>query len=491
MMIMENKTFALPAARLIALAAAALLAGCALGPDYAGPPEAAPHATGSGHFVRGADAVHAAAPANRWWEGLDDGELNSLVQRALQANPNVAIARARLLQSRAGLDLEQANGAPSVGASALAAHARLPPANLAALTGGSSSTSASPTSVNLYSVGFDASWEADLFGSHRRAVQAAGATAQAAEASLADVQVSLAAEVANAYINLRDRQQRLALGEQSVQAQQQMLDLTGQRVARGTASALEQIRIQNQLDATRADLIPLQSEREAYLNQLATLLGQEPGALDGELETLAPVPLPPAQVAVGDPLSLLRRRPDVRAAERTLAADTARIGQAEAARYPSLKLFGVIGLGGTHPSDLTRLDDFAAIGAPMLSWNFLDFGRARARVTQAERVRDEAEMKYRQAVLEALRDAEDALSRLRYGRVSVATAARAKASADRALALAQQRYQAGTGTLIELLDTTRQQLTAQQNLQQAQATLTRSFVGIQKALGLGWSAEQS
>ena len=476
----------LPVARLIALAAAAVLAGCALGPEYAGPPDAAPHASQGGRFVRAGDAAHAAQPANRWWEGLGDTELNSLVQRALQANPNVGIARARLQQSRAGLDLEQANAAPTVGASALAAHARLPPANLGALTGGSSSSSSSPSSANLYSLGFDASWEADIFGSHRRAVQAAGATAQAAEASLADVQVSLAAEVVNAYINLRDRQQRLALGEQSVQAQQDMLKLTGQRVERGTASALEQIRIQNQLDATRADLVPLQAERDAYLNQLATLLGQEPGTLDGELSGAAPVPLPPQQVAVGDPVSLLRRRPDVRAAERTLAADTAKIGQAEAARYPSLKLFGVIGLGGTHPSDLTRLDDFAAIGAPMLSWNFLDFGRAKARVTQAERVRDEAELKYRQAVLEALRDAEDALSRLRYGRVSVATVARAKASADRALELARQRYQAGTGTLIELLDTTRQQITAQQNLLQAEANLTRSFVGIQKALGLGW-----
>ncbi|KAF1044049.1 MAG: Toluene efflux pump outer membrane protein TtgC [Herbaspirillum frisingense] len=489
-MTMPTQLTTFPAARLIALAAAALLAGCALGPEYAGPPDAAPRAAQSGRFVRADASATAAMPSNRWWEGLDDPLLNSLVQRALEANPNLSVARARLQQSRAALNLEQANAAPTVGASALAAHARLPPVNLAGLNGGSgSSSSGSSTSANLYSLGFDATWEVDLFGAHRRAVQSAGASAEAAEASLADVQVSLAAEVANAYINLRDRQQRLALGEQSVRAQEDMLRLTGQRVERGTASALDQIRIQNQLDGTRADLVPLQADRDAYLNQLATLLGREPGALDGELAAVAPVPLPPAQVAVGDPTSLLRRRPDVRAAERTLAADTAKIGQAEAARYPSLKLFGVIGLGGTHASDLTRLDDFAAIGAPMLSWNFLDFGRAKARVTQAERVRDEAEAKYRQAVLEALRDAEDSLSRFRYGRVTVATVARTKASADRALELASQRYKAGTGTLIEVLDTTRQQLSAQQNLLQAEANLTRSFVGIQKALGLGWSPE--
>jgi NodT family efflux transporter outer membrane factor (OMF) lipoprotein len=442
----------------------------------------------SGRFVRGQDAATAQAPVNRWWEALGDPVLNDLVQRALDANPNLGVARARLQQSRAALNLEQANALPSVGASALAGHARLPPVNL----GGSSGSSGSPTSLNLYSLGFDATWEADLFGGHRRAVQAANATAEAAEASLADVQVSLEAEVANAYINLRDRQRRIQLAEESIRAQEQMATLTRQRLERGTASNLDLIRVQNQLDGTRSDQVPLQADLESYLNQLATLVGQEPGTLDellvakGNAETA--LPLPPAQVAVGDPQTLLRRRPDIRAAERTLAADTAKIGQAEAARYPSLKLFGVIGLGGTHPSDLTKLDDFTAVAAPMLSWNFLDFGRAKARVTQAERVRDEAEMKYRQSVLEALRDAEDSLSRFRYGRVTVATVARTKASADRALDLAQQRYRAGTGTLIEVLDTTRQQIAAQQNLSQAEAALTRSFVGIQKALGLGWSS---
>jgi NodT family efflux transporter outer membrane factor (OMF) lipoprotein len=485
---LKNIMRTLPLFRLVSLACAAALAGCALGPDYAGPPDAAPLATQSGRFVRGLDTASAEAPVNRWWEALGDAVLNDLVQRALDANPNLGIAQARLQQSRAALNLEQANALPSVGASALAGHARLPPVNL----GGSSNSSGSSSSLNLYSLGFDATWEADLFGGHRRAVQAANATAEAAEASLADVQVSLEAEVANAYINLRDRQRRIQLADESIRAQEQMATLTRQRLERGTASNLDLIRVQNQLDGTRSDQVPLQADMESYLNQLATLVGQEPGTLDAVLVAKAnaenAMPLPPAQVAVGDPQTLLRRRPDIRAAERTLAADTAKIGQAEAARYPSLKLFGVIGLGGTHPSDLTKLDDFALVAAPMLSWNFLDFGRNKARVTQAERVRDEAEMKYRQSVLEALRDAEDSLSRFRYGRVTVATVARTKASADRALDLAQQRYRAGTGTLIEVLDTTRQQISAQQNLSQAEAALTRSFVGIQKALGLGWSS---
>jgi len=483
MMIMRSLSFPLPLplARSLTLVVAlsTVLSACTLGPDYQGPPTAAPHATQSGKFVRADDAALLQSdPLNHWWEGLADATLNTLEQRALAANPNLNIAKARLQQSRAALNLEQANAMPSGGASALAANARLP-----GLTSGSSATK-----LNLYSVGFDATWEIDIFGGHRRAIQAANANAEVAQASMADVQVSLAAEVANAYINLRDRQQRIALGEQSVTMQEQMLTLARQRFARGTASNMDLLRLQNQLDGTRADLIPLRAEQESYLNQLATLAGEEPGALDALLNSPAPLPMPPAAVAIGNPETLLRHRPDIRAAERTLAADTAKIGQAEAARYPSLKLIGVIGLGGTHASDLTKLDDFSSIAAPMLSWNFLDFGRNAARVTQANEVRNEAEMKYRQTVLEALRDAEDALSRFRHGRISVATLARTKASADQAVNLAQQRYQAGTTTLIDVLDTSRQQVSAQQNLIQSQANLTRSFVAIQKALGLGWNS---
>lgn len=476
----------------VAGGALAALAGCtALGPDYAGPPPDAPQPVQAGQFVRTGAAVVAAPPTNLWWQAFDDAVLDDLEQRALAASPDLGVARARLRQARAALGLEQANARPTVDASLTAAHARLPPISLGASSesSASGSSSGSASNVNVFGLGVDASWEVDLFGAHRRAVEAAGATAAAAEASLADVQVSLTAEVANAYVNLRDRQRRIALADASIRAQDQMVILTRQRVERGTASNLDLIRIQNQLDGTRADQVPLQADRDAFLNQLATLVGQAPGSMDAALEADgAAALLPPAQVAVGDPLQLLRRRPDVRAAERTLAADTAKIGQAEAARYPSLKLYGVIGLGGTHVSDLTKLDDFSAVAAPMLSWNFLDFGRNKARVTQAESLRDEADMQYRQTVLAALRDAEDALTRFRYGRQSVATAARSKASADLALELARQRYGAGTASLIDVLDTTRQQLSAQQNLLQAEADLTRSFVGIQKALGLGWGS---
>jgi len=475
------------------LLSAILLAGCAVGPDYKTPPALVSHANGQNAFVRSGDApVTVQAPAARWWESLNDPVLTGLVDKAISANPDAQAAKARLRQARSALGLEKANSAPSVNAMAVYAHAHLPGVNLGGSDEGSQGSGGSDngsTDLNLYNLAFDASWEIDLFGGQRRKTEAARATAEAAEASLADVQVSLSAEVVQAYVNLRDRQQRMALNAASITRQEQMLDLTRQRVERGTASGIEFSRLSTQLDGTRAQAVPLNAERDAYLDELATLIGEEPGTLDAQLGIAAPLPLPPAMVAIGDPAALLQRRPDIRAAERTLAADTAKIGAAEAARFPRLSFMGLIGIGGTSLSDLGHLDDFVALAAPQLSWNFLDFGRNRARIGQAEAVRDEAEAKYRATVLAALRDAEGSLSRFRYRRIEVATLARAKVSADEAARLSTQRYTAGTSSLIDLLDAQRQQIAAEQNLSVAQAGLTSDFIAIQKSLGLGWSGK--
>lgn len=461
-----------------------MLAGCTVGADYAGPAAVvAPSAT----FVRTDDVVAAQkAPAGRWWQALGEPLLDTLVSRALAANPDVAVMQARLRQARAALRVARADQLPSANATALYAHAHLPGLDLGQLDGNGTAAGNGTTDLNLYNLGFDASWEIDLFGGQRRGVEAARASAEAAQANVADAQVSLSAEVAQAYVNLRDRQRRIGLATQSLAMLQRTLDLTRERYARGTASRLDVVRLENQVEDTHADAIPLDAERDAYLDELATLTGSAPGALDAMLAPVHPVPLPPAQVAVGDPAALLERRPDVRAAERTLAAETAKVGQAEAARFPKISFMGIVGLGGTSPSDLTRLDDFTALIAPQISWSFLDFGRNKARVVQAEGARDEAEARYRAAVLTALRDAEDALSRFRARRIAVATLARSKAAADEAVVLSGQRYRAGTTTLIDLLDTQRRQIAADQNLSVAEAGLTGDFIAIQKALGLGW-----
>lgn len=461
---------------------ALLLGACTVGPNYAGPPKTLADTSGPAGFKRAGPTTVATAPAVAdWWTQLGDPTLNALERQALAGNPNIAVAEARLRQARAGLRLQRANQAPSANASAVYAHARVPGIDL---TGKGTDTGAS--AIDLYNLGFDASWEIDLFGGQRRQVEAARAQAQAAEANVADAQVSLSADVANAYVALRDRQQRIALSRRSAEMQQRMLDLTRQRFDQGAASALDVERLTGQLEATNGQIVPLQAELESYLNALAVLTGQEPGALDAQLATAAPVPLPPASVAVGDPAALLQRRPDIRAAERQLAQRTAQVGIADAARFPRLNILGLIGLGGTQLSDISP-DKLVGIAAPMLQWNFLDFGRGRARVDQAKGQRDEAEAQYRGAVLSALKDAEDSLSRFGRRRETVASLMRSKASADRAATLMQQRFRAGTATLIDTLDAERQRVAAEQNLSAGLAALTGDFVSLQKALGLGWA----
>ncbi len=472
---------------LLVVALTVTLAGCTVGPNYSGPPVAAPRAASAAAFVRAGDApVVDQPPVAPWWEALGDPILSAIEARALTVNPDLAAAEARIRQARAELRQQKANLLPSGSATALYAHARFPGLNLEQTDDGGQDGGNAASNLNLYNVGFDASWEVDLFGGQRRAIEAARATAQAADADLADAQVSLTAEIAQAYVNIRDRQARIALSRRSIAMQAQMLTLTQQRYQHGTASRLDVERLSNQLDTTRADVTPLAAELDAYLDELATLTGDEPGALDTTMADAHPLPLPPARVAIGDPAALLERRPDIRAAERTLAADTAKIGEAEAARFPKLSFMGIVGIGGTGASDLTELDDFTALIAPQLSWSFLDFGRNAAKVRQAEGVRDEAQAKYRSAVLSALRDAEDSLSRFRYRWITVATLARAKLASDEATILSRQRYAAGTATLTDLLDTERRQIDAEQNLSVAEAGLTGDFVAIQKALGLGW-----
>ena len=483
----------------LALLIVPLLGACTLGPNYEGPPTAVSVPLGGGFARAGDSPVTADPPVARWWESLDDPLLAELERQALAASPDVAVAQARLRQARAALRIERADDLPSVSASATYVHARLPGIDLGNGNSGSDSSgdsggsgnggSGGTNSTDFYNLGFIASWEADLFGGRARSVEAARASLGAAEASVADAQVSLTSAVAQAYVSLRGVQQRIAYARQGDQLQRRQLELMRQRFAQGTVSQVEVKQLETRIESTTAGTLPLGAEAEGYANALAALTGQAPGALDAQLIVDAPIPLPPASIAIGDPAALIRRRPDIRAAERRLAERTARIGVAEAARFPRLNFLGILGLGGTNPGDFTRLDDFAAIAAPMLQWSFLDFGRGKAQVAQAEGVRDEALAQYRATVLRALQDAEDALSRFRYRRQTIASLARAEQGKSQTLELIRQRYAAGTATLIEVLEAERDQIDAKENLATATGGLTGDYVDLQKALGLGWGDE--
>jgi NodT family efflux transporter outer membrane factor (OMF) lipoprotein len=476
-----------------------MLSGCTLGPDYFGPPKViAPEQT---QFQRESEIRTASGPLEmRWWQSLHDDELTKLVEAAFAASPDRDAAVARLRQARAGLNLQRANLLPTTGAVATDLHLHSESNPLGALAGGGQagqgsqggggqSVASGSSDIDFTNVGFDASWEVDLFGAKRRAVESAVADLDARQADLEGTQVSLSAEVAEAYVSLRDLQHRLDLAQASAELQGRTLDLTKLRLAGGTASDLDVQRLTTQVESTRADLVPLQAQIAAQLTRLAVLTGQTPGALDTELKVKAPLPIPPESVAIGDPASLLRRRPDICSAERRLASQNAVIGERIADYFPKLTLFGELGFGSTDVSQLLTSQSFSAVAAPVLQWTPFDFGRTEARVGQAEAARDEAMAQYRSTVLQALGDAETALSNYGIQRCNVAGLRRVYESATRAAELTRQRYAGGTASLIDVLDTERARLASEQAVAQAEAALTQDFIGLQKSLGLGWSAE--
>ena len=458
------------------------LSGCTVGPDYHG----APQVTHANAFVRapvtGVTTTHA---PSQWWTTLSDPELDALIDAALVHNSDLNAAQARLRESRAQLQQQRAKELPTASADAAALRTRK--SNLSILQSSqSANTSSGGGPLQLYSAGFDASWEIDLFGGTRRAVEAASAQAEAVDADLADTQVTLAAEVAQAYIGLRDQQRRLALANQSAELQQQTLVLIQQRRARGVGTDADVERQTTQVENTRATLIPLDEQITESLDQLAMLTGQAPGALDSELSTPAPLPALPASVPIDDPATMLQQRPDIRAAERRLAASNAQIGEHTADLFPKVTMLGFIGSNAGDPGHLTRKSAFTWLGVPYLQWNVLDFGRTRGSIRQAEASRDEDIARYTQTVLGALQDANNALSRYGHQRDSVQRLQQIEVSADRSASLMRQRYEAGASSLIDLLDTQRAQFSAQQNLVEGQADLLKDFVSLQKSLGLGW-----
>lgn len=470
------------------LAATLLLGACTAGPDYGGPPVAAPVAGARGAFLRGdpAAGVTDAAPAARWWEALGDPVLNRLVTQALDEAPDIAIANARIAQARAGLAANRTALLPTIGASLSAPYINIPGGLLdpSGQTGGRDS-------INVYNAGFDASWEIDLFGGTRRKIEAASAREQAAVASLADARVTLSAEIARAYVALRARQTANALLERQHAIDTGLVTLAQQRLRAGTAPGQPLAQARATLAQTEADLARGRADATVLTDQLAVLAGKEPGALDTALAAPAPVPLPPAEVAVGDPARLLRARPDLRAAERQLAAATADVGVQVANRYPKISFLGLLGLGGQNLGDVFDPKSVIGLAVPRLTWSLFDGGRTEAQIRNARAAREEAEARFDQAVLRALQDAEAALARFGGQRTAYARTLAAETEAQRVAQLQSQRAGAGTLSRSDALGADRQALQAALAASAARAELTGGFVAVEKALGLGWEVPQA
>lgn len=473
---------------LLVLIGATALAGCTtVGPDYRGAPPAAGTASARGAFLRGGADAEARAPSARWWEALGDPVLDTLIDKALADSPDVAAANARIAQARAGLAANRTALLPTVGVSAAAPYINIP-GGLLSTGNQNGSQSGGRDEINVYNVGFDASWELDLFGGTRRKIEAASARAEAAEASAADAQVTLSAEIARAYVALRGRQAVIALMDRQDAVDADLVALAQQRLQAGTApeQPLDQLRAQRA--QAQGDRAKAQADAVVLMDQIAVLTGQEPGALEATLGPVAPVPMPPASVAVGDPARLLRERPDVRAAERQLAAASADIGVQVANRFPKITFTGLLGIGGNHIGDIFDPASIIGLALPQIKWSLFDGGRTAAQIRSAKGAYAEAEARYRGAVLGALQDAEGALTRFGGQRITLGKALEGEAQAARAVVLQRQRASAGTASRSDALTAERQRLQLAMAAAGAQVELTSGFVAVEKALGLGWNA---
>jgi len=469
-------------ARAIGLIALAGLCGCrAVGPDYT-PPKTDMPALYANEMLPGT-TQGARTPDEaiaRWWTLLDDPALTVLIERALAANHDVRLATARLREARAILGITESDLLPSVDASGSASRSQF---------SDRTNQGFGPTGEqNFFRVGLDASWEIDVFGGVRRSVEAAGADAEAAAENRAAVWVSLAAEVALNYIELRSAQQRIAVTDKNIHAQGETLDLTRSRASAGLAAELEVAQAQSQLALRRAQRPPLVIAERAAAHRLGVLLGVHPESVLEELSRPAPLPASTADIAIGIPSDLLRRRPDIRAAERRIAGATARIGVATADLFPRFSLTGSFGFETEELDGFGYSDSRAWSVGPAVRFNLFDRSRTRRAIEAASAREEQALILYEQTVLQALEETENTLVRLAQERLRASALRDAVDASERAVAFADERYRSGVGDFLNVLESQRLLYDAEDQLVQSSANETAAIVSLFKALGGGWDA---
>ena len=492
-------TFTRQVARPLSLLTLALcLAGCAVGPDYEAPK---PQLPGGYHLLdaQQASKTEPGAVSTRWWQTFNDPQLNSLIDRAIEGNLTLQQAVLRIAGARQ--ELAQARGGlfPSLNGSAKVTRQQLGLEGLLKANGvtdqldsdTASQLSSLEQPVTLYQGSFDASWELDLWGKVRRQVELADAQTQAAIEQRNDALVSLEAEVARAYLQLRGAQATIATLEQQIAVAQQSWELTQSQQRNGLAPLTDVENARAQLSSLQAQLPQYQSQARQAMNGLAVLLGKTPGALDNELFAPKAMPALPQMVPVGIPATLARRRPDIRQAEATLHAQTANIGVSVAQLFPSLSLTGQLGVRNTDVSYLDNWSShFYSVG-PSLSIPIFQGGRLVSSVRLARAQQASAALDYRQTVLTALQDVENALVSYRADQARVTALDETTGSLQRAFDLASDSYRQGISTFIDVLDAQRQLAQAQEQATQARMQSALDLVALYKALGGGWETYQN
>lgn len=458
---------------------AMLLAGCAVGPDYQEP--AAPKIE---DFEQGKAAGVSSDPVVvEWWKGFEDARLDDLIGRAVAGNRSVKAAMAVVREARAMFAEAEWELAPDVVATASHTRSKISGESAPGIPSDARKTS-------FYSAGFDAAWEIDLFGRIRRSIESASAEAEAAEAFRRDVTVTLLADVARHYFELKGARHEVEVARKNSEIQREALRVTTARHDAGRGTELDVARSRADLHATLSLIPPLESAAARAKNRLAVLLGVPPSGFTLDLAAPSPLDRLPALVSAGRPEDLLRRRPDVREAERRLAAATARIGVETADLFPRINFLGAFGFDGGSPSDLFSSGSSRYAFGPLITWNALNLGTVSARIRAAD-ARAEADLaRYEETVLVALEETENALvtfGRARARRDSLVEGVRAS---ERAAALAEARYQGGTDDYLSSLIAQRTVTALQLQLAQSQTETVTALIALYKALGGGWEIFQ-
>ena len=485
---------------LLCAATTLLLAGCTLGPDFEKPSGWSPeHWFGSAPETPPAPSQPVAEPIRAdWWAMFQDPELTALEKRAAEANLDVRTATLSVAQSRAQRRITAADEFPQINSDAsyqrqkpspkgefsLLSPGGNVPAGAAGATGAPASAPIKP--FNLYQYGFDASWELDLWGKVRRSVEGADANIEASAEARRDTLLSVLAEVARDYLQLRQVQAELKIARENVQTSEDSLRLTQSQAQYGIATQLDAETAAAQLSSVSATLPQLEEREKAAINQLSFLVGEAPRTLEAELSTAEPIPPVPPQVPVGLPSELAERRPDIREAEAKLHAATAEIGVAEAAFYPSVTLNGSDDIQAIKFSDLANWNAHTYEFGPSIKIPIFEGGRLTGNLELTKTEQQAAAIAFQKTVLNAWLEVDNALVAYDREQRRLAQLDRQVEETQRALALARQQYTAGTSDFLRVLDAQRQVLSAEQQEADSRATVSLNLVTLYKVLGGGW-----
>ncbi|KAA1180438.1 efflux transporter outer membrane subunit [Rhizobium tropici] len=460
----------------IAAALAGTLTSCVVGPDYRTPDLAMPSHWGSKARTKPSKAPQ----LSQWWKQLKDPTLDALIEEAMASNLDVATAKAKIREARATYREQKGALLPSVEGTGSGTRTR---------TSAASSGTTDATFSTLYDGGFDASWELDLFGGNKRATEAAKYGVDAADEQLRDTMLTLIGDVASYYVQAREYQALRDLAKRSAVSQRKSAALTHAEYLAGSATAVDTAKADALASSTESDIPTYEISYMQAVHRLSVLLGKPPATLEERLKGSGPIPSPRMNVSTGIPADILTSRPDVRLAERQLAQYTAKIGEAEANRYPSISLTGDISSSATSIGDLAKKSSIGWTFGPSLTVPIFQGGQLKAAVDVAKAQRDQYFIAYQSAVLSAMEDVENAVVSLTQERLKYAKIVSSSNSYRNASDLSRTLNQAGVSSFLDVLDAERSLYSAEESVIQSRASIATDYISLNKALGGGWDGQ--